>query len=99
MEVVKNFKYLSNLLEESLSFCDHVDYVFKRALQRLFLLRKLKGFDVRQHIIQLVHMGLIESFIYVSIITWYDNNSDNNKIKLAHVDIKTHIVRSYPSSE
>ena len=39
LEIVKTFKYLSTFLDESLSFCDLVDYVYKRAC--FFLLRKL----------------------------------------------------------
>jgi len=76
-----------------LSFCDHVDYVYKKAQQRLFLLRKLKSFDVSQHILQLVSMGLIESILSFNIITWYSNVSAKNKIKLARVvNIATKVI-------
>ena len=82
---MKSFKYLGTLLDESLSFCDHVDFVYKKAQQRLFLLRKQKSFDVSQHIFQLVYRGLIESILSFNIITWYGNVSAKNKIKLARV--------------
>ena len=82
---MKSLKYLDTLLDESLSFCDHVDYVYKKAHQRLFLLRKLNSFDVSQHILQLVYMGLIESVLSFNIITWYGNVSAKNKTKLARV--------------
>ena len=85
VEVVKSFKYLGTLLGESLLFCDHVDYIYKKAQQRLFLLRKLKRFHVSQHILQLVCMGLIESVLSFNIITWYDSVSAKKKIKLARV--------------
>ena len=87
VEIVKSFKCLGTLLDESLSFCDHVDYVYKKAQQRLFLLRKLKRVDVSQHILQLVysHRDLIESVLSFNIITWYGNVSAKNKIKLARV--------------
>ena len=51
--------------------------------QRLFLLRKLKCFDVSHHISQLAYKGLIENVLSVNMITWYGNVSANNKIKLA----------------
>ena len=38
VEIVKSFRYLDTVLDERLSFCHHVDYVYKRAQQRLFLL-------------------------------------------------------------
>ena len=63
VEIVKSCKYLGTVLDERLSFCEHVDYVYKRARQRLNLLRKLKSFDVSQDILQLVYRSLIESVI------------------------------------
>ena len=84
VEIVKSFKYLGTLLGERLSFCDHVDYVYKKA-QRLFLSRKLKSFDVSQHILQLVYRGLIESVLTFNRIAWHGNVSGKNKTKLARV--------------
>ena len=82
---MKSFKYLGTLVDESLSFCDHVDYVYKKAQQRLYLLRNLKSVDVSQHIPQLVYKSLIESVLSFNIITWYGNVSAKNKIKRARV--------------
>ena len=84
VEIVKSLRYLGTVLDERLLFCEHVDYVYKRA-QRLFLLRKLKSFDVSQHILQLVYRSLIESVLSFNIITWYGNVSGKNKVKLARV--------------
>ena len=69
VEIVKSFKYLGILVDESLSFCDHVDYVYKKAQQRLFLLRKLKSFNVNQCILQLVYRVLQSAFYLFNIIT------------------------------
>ena len=86
MEIVKSFKYLGTLFDESLSFCDHVDYVYMRAQQRIFLLRKLNSFDVSQHILQLQqYRCLIDCVLSFNIITWHGNVSGKNKIKLARV--------------
>ena len=65
VEIVKSFKYLDTLLDESLSFCDDIDYVYQRAQQRLFLLRKLKmdHVTVSQHILQFVYRCLLESVL------------------------------------
>ena len=71
VEIVKSFKYLGTVLDERLSFCDHVDYVYKRAQQR--------------HILQLVYRTLIESVLSFNVITWYGNVSGKNKVKLARV--------------
>ena len=85
VEIVKSFKYLGTVLDERLSFCEHVDYVYKRAQQRLFLLRKLESFDVSQLTLQLVYGSLIESVLSFNVITWYSNVSGKNIVKLARV--------------
>ena len=65
--------------------CHSVIMLIMFTQQRLFLQIKLKGFYVRRHILQLLYRGLIESVLYVNIITWYGNISDKNKITLARV--------------
>ena len=85
VEIVKSFKYLGTLFDESWPFCDHFDYVYKRAPKRLFLLTKLKSFEISQLILQLVYRCLIESVLSFNIIIWYGNVSGKNKIKLARV--------------
>ena len=73
VEIVKSFKYLSTVLDERLSFCDHVDYVYKRAQQRLFSTEKAeKLFSVHS---QLVYRSLIQSVLSFNVITWYGNVS------------------------
>ncbi|CAB4033726.1 Hypothetical predicted protein [Paramuricea clavata] len=42
VQSVSSFKLLGVLLREDLSWCDHVDYVIKKANSRLYALRKLK---------------------------------------------------------
>ena len=88
VELVKSFKISRYFTYENLSFCDHVDYVYKRTQQRLFLLRKLKCLDVNQQIFQLVYRCIIESVISINIITWYGNVSDKNKNSLLEASSK-----------
>ena len=47
--------------------------LYKKAQQRLYLLRKLQSFDVSQHILELVYIGLIENILSFNIVTWYGN--------------------------
>ena len=61
VDIGSSFKYLGTLIDTNLTFCDHIDYVYKKAQQRFYLLRKLQSFDVSQHIPELVYRGLIES--------------------------------------
>ena len=52
MEQVDSFKYLGTVLDKSFKFCDHVDLICKKANQRMYLIRKLKYFDVQTHILE-----------------------------------------------
>ena len=40
VDIVSSFKYLGTLIDTNVTFCDHIDYVYKKGQQRLYLLRK-----------------------------------------------------------
>ena len=57
VEVVHSFKYLGTVVDQKLTSTQHVDSVFKKAQQRLFLLRKLIHFGVSQGTLEMVYMS------------------------------------------
>ena len=85
MEVVSSFKYLGTVVDSKLSFNDNVVYVYKKAQQRLYLLRKLRGFGVGSHVLESVYRCLVESVLSSNIVTWYGNLSVKNRVRLARV--------------
>lgn len=48
----------------------HIDIVYKKGQQLLQLLRKLRGSNVRRHILALVHTSLTESILTFNISSW-----------------------------
>jgi hypothetical protein len=46
IEIVTEYKYLGVLLENKLTWSNHVDAIFKETQSRLFFLRKLRSFNV-----------------------------------------------------
>ena len=54
VESVKTFKYLGTVLDNNLSFTTHVDTVCKKANQRMYLIRKLKTFDVDKKMLEMI---------------------------------------------
>ena len=42
VEVVDSFKYIGTVVDQKLTFTQHVDFVFKKAQQRPFLLSKFE---------------------------------------------------------
>ena len=85
VEKVATFKYLGVVLDKDLCFSSHVDSVSKKANQRLYLLRKLKSFDVSSSILEMVYRSLIESILTFSSISWFGNLSVKDKSKLIRV--------------
>ena len=85
VEVVSSFKYLGTVVDSKLSFNDNVVYVYKKAQQRLFLLRKLRSFGVGSHVLESVYRCLVESVLSFNIVTWYGNLSVKNRARLARV--------------
>ena len=85
VEIVHDFKYLGTHVDEKLSFDSHADSVYKKSQQRLFLLRKLKSFDVSQPVLELVYRSLIESVLSFNIITWFNFLTVKQRTKLGRV--------------
>ena len=85
VEQVDSFKYLGTVIDKKLSFSCHVDSVCKKANQRLYLLRKLKYFDVRQDILEMVYRSLVESILTFNIVTWFGNLSVKDRARLTRV--------------
>ena len=85
VEQVSSFKYLGTVLDQSLTFTEHMDCIYKKAQQRLFLLRKLRSFEVSQCTLNRVYQSLIESVLTFNIVSWFENLTVKNKTKLSKV--------------
>ena len=85
VEQVEAFRYLGTDMDTHLSFSQHTDSVYKKAQQRLFLLRKLRSFDVKQDILTAVYKSLIESVLTFNITSWFALTSVKNKSKLSRI--------------
>ena len=73
VETVSTFKYLGTVVDENLTFTDSVDHIYKKAQQRLCLLRKLRRFNVSTEVLQLVYRSLIKSVPSFNLVSWYGN--------------------------
>ena len=61
------------------------DFIFKKAMQRLFLLRKLRSFGVSESVLENVYKSLVQSLLSFNITAWFGNLSVKNRNKLARV--------------
>lgn len=85
VEQVNVFKYLGTEIDTSMSFSQHADSVYKKAQQRLHLLRKLRDFNVSKDILTRVYQSLIESLLTFNISGWYNALTVKHKSKLARI--------------
>ena len=85
VEVVSNFKYLGTLIDNKLSFSDNSDLIYKKSQQCLYLLQKLRSFDVSRELLQIVYKSLVESVLTFNIVVWYGNLGVKGKAKLARI--------------
>ena len=85
VEQVNSFKYLGVTIDDNLTFSNHVSATLKKANQRLYLLRKLRSFNVRSHVLSMVYKSIIESILSFSIISWYGYLRVQDKSKLNRV--------------
>ena len=81
VEVVSNFKYLGTLIDNKLRFSDNSDLIYQKLQQRLYLLRKLRSFDVSRELLQLVYKRLVESVLTFNSVVWYGNLGVKGKAK------------------
>ena len=91
VEQVDSFKYLGVILDEKLSFTEHVTAVQKKSQQRLHVLRKLRAFYVDQLLLLRLYRSIIESLLTYCSICYYPALSVKNRnrlLKISHVSAK-----------
>ena len=85
VEQVTDFKYLGTTIDHKLSFQKNADGIYKKARQRLYLLRQLRSFNASKHTLTMVYRSLTESVLTFNIVSWYGNISVRDKNKLTQV--------------
>ncbi|KAM3843277.1 uncharacterized protein ACN63O_021374 [Diretmus argenteus] len=85
VERVETFKYLGVNLTKDLSWDCHTTAVVKKAQQRLYGLRRLKKFGLKQNTIRDFYRGTIESLLTSSFTAWYGSCTDKNRKALRRV--------------
>ena len=68
VESVKTFKYLGTVLDSNLSFTTHFDTVCKKVNQRMYLIRKIKTFDVDKKMLEMIYRSLVESILTFNLL-------------------------------
>ena len=73
IERVETFKYLGVLFDDRLSWKQNTNVVLKKANTRLFCLRKLKSFNIRQELLQMFYSSVVSSVLTSGLLSWGGN--------------------------
>ncbi|KAI2644352.1 putative RNA-directed DNA polymerase from transposon BS [Labeo rohita] len=68
---VDSFKFLGTNISQDLKWDIHIDFIVKKAQQRLYFLRQLKKFNLPQALMTQFYSAVIESVLCSSITVWF----------------------------
>ena len=64
------YKYLETFFDRTFSFIANTEYIFQKAMQSLYLIRKLDSHDMSKNFLETVYRGLVESILTFNMCTW-----------------------------
>ena len=85
VEQVSKFKFLGTTISDTLKWDDHCASILSKAHQRMYFLRKLRKFKLKQTILVQFYRAVIESVLTFSITVWFGTASKQDKDKLQRV--------------
>lgn len=66
-------------------FVDNTNYIFKKCMQRLFLIQRISRFGVSHNILEIAYKSLVESVLTNNLISWYGHLNCKQKNSLAWI--------------
>lgn len=79
---IHTYKYLGIVINDTLTWGDHIDIVIKRLNSRLYCLRKLANFDVRPEILSMFYCSIISGVFRYCLVCWGGNVSHTEKKRI-----------------
>ena len=88
VEIVDCFKFLGIHISNDLGWSANIDHCVKKAQQRLYFLRRLKGFGLSTSVLLKFYRAVVESVLTLSITVWYGSATVCDRKRLERV-VKT----------
>ena len=85
VEIVSNYKYLGNIIDNQLTGIDNVKMLIKKANKKLYFLRKLKTLKVSNTVLSMFYRCMIQSTITFCLPSWYNLCNASDKKKLGRI--------------
>ena len=84
IEIVADYKYLGTIIDKY-TWTYNTDTIYKKGLQRLYFMRKLRQFRVDRDMMLLFYHSFVESILLFCSVAWYFSLSVTNKNKLSKI--------------
>ena len=78
-----HYKYLGVIIDDRLSWSDHIDYVCKKLSPRLYCLRRMNKFQVNRDIMTMFYDSVIASIFKYVVTSWGGNAKTGDKERIA----------------
>ena len=85
VDIVDEYKYLGNIIDNKLKGNLNVSNIYKKCNQRMYFLRKLKNVKVDGTILTLFYYSIIQSVLSFCISSWFGACTKNEKDKLSKI--------------
>jgi hypothetical protein len=85
LERVSNTKLLGVILNNKLTWGDHIDYICKKASQRLFFIRLLKKANVPLSDIVLIYCSIVRAILEYACEVWHHSLTKRQTDSLEHI--------------
>ncbi len=82
VELVTSYKYLGVNLDHKLQWSLNTEVLYKKGLSRLYLLRKLRSFNICSKMLHMFYQSVMASTIFFAAVCWGTgiNAKDSNKL-------------------
>ncbi len=82
---VESFRFLGTTLSQDLKWENHIDFIVKKAQQRLYFLHQLRKFNLPQEQLKQFYSAIIESILCTSITVWFSSATKYDLRRLRRV--------------
>jgi len=83
--IVAEHKYLGTIIDHKLQWNSNTDTIYKKGLQRLYFMRRLRQFRVDRDMMLLFYHSSVESMLLFCCVAWYFSLSVTNKNRLSKI--------------
>uniref|UniRef100_A0A1A8PFW7 Reverse transcriptase domain-containing protein n=1 Tax=Nothobranchius pienaari TaxID=704102 RepID=A0A1A8PFW7_9TELE len=70
VEIVEDYRYLGVHLDCKLDWTKNTNAIFKKGQSRLFLLRRLRSFNVGRKMLTMFYHSVLESVVFFAVVCW-----------------------------